>query len=608
MLKVLKILFFFLVLTLFVRFSTIVYAADVQIDYQVEYNLSQYQNNLNSQVNFQIKITNLRSDVYVNKFSISFPQSFTVSNLEVKDDNGKVDPQVTNQNLNTKVEMEFSHPNIGRDSVNNFHLTFNQANLFKINGNVWEVMLPVMESKENGSYKVIVNLPEGTDKKISIAKPRPDSISGRQIIWSNPSTKTIYAVFGDSQLYQANLTYNLKNPSLVPVVVEVAFPPDTSYQKIYFQSISEKPLFFYQDEDGNLLANYFLKPKETKTVNVSEVIEVFSHPREEVVPVFRQLFNQQKKYLLNSEEYWTVKDPEKLNYGNTAADVYSYVVSHLQYAYQRVTKNSFRLGADRVLSNPNQAVCMEFTDLFIALAREKSIYSREIEGYGFSSDSRLRPLSLASDVLHAWPEYYDSKSELWKPIDPTWENTSGIDYLSSFDLNHIVFVIHGKKPDYPLPAGMYKIDNSQDISIKPAASYPEEKKEVIIDKINLPTEISDKGQVSGSFVVKNTGNIYLWDIPVEIKGEKVVSDKTKINITSLAPYEEKKIEIKISPLVKNKKTSARLEINVFQKKLLEEKIIIFPYLYGLAIKIVLIFAGSFIVLFLVKKYVSKKTD
>jgi len=608
MLKVLKILFFFLVLTLFVRFSTIVYAADVQIDYQVEYNLSQYQNNLNSQVNFQIKITNLRSDVYVNKFSISFPQSFTVSNLEVKDDNGKVDPQVTNQNLNTKVEMEFSHPNIGRDSVNNFHLTFNQANLFKINGNVWEVMLPVMESKENGSYKVIVNLPEETDKKISIAKPRPDSISGRQIIWSNPSTKTIYAVFGDSQLYQANLTYNLKNPSLVPVVVEVAFPPDTSYQKIYFQSISEKPLFFYQDEDGNLLANYFLKPKETKTVNVSEVIEVFSHPRGEVVPVFRQLFNQQKKYLLNSEEYWTVKDPEKLNYGNTAADVYSYVVSHLQYAYQRVTKNSFRLGADRVLSNPNQAVCMEFTDLFIALAREKSIYSREIEGYGFSSDSRLRPLSLASDVLHAWPEYYDSKSELWKPVDPTWENTSGIDYLSSFDLNHIVFVIHGKKPNYPLPVGMYKFDNSQDISIKPAASYPDEKKEVIIDKINLPTEISDRGQVSGSFVVKNTGNIYLWNIPVEIKGEKVVSDKTKINITSLAPYEEKKIEIKISPLVKNKKTSARLEINVFQKKLLEEKIIIFPYLYGLVIKTVLIFAGSFIVLFLVKKYVSKKTD
>ena len=140
------------------------------------------------------------------------------------------------------------------------------------------------------------------------------------------------------------------------------------------------------------------------------------------------------------------------------------------------------------------------------------------------------------------------------------------------------------------------------------SSYPEEKKEVIIDKINLPTEISDRGQVSGSFVVKNTGNIYLWNIPVEIKGEKVVSDKTKINITSLAPYEEKKIEIKISPLVKNKKTSARLEINVFQKKLLEEKIIIFPYLYGLAIKIVLIFAGSFIVLFLVKKYVSKKTD
>lgn len=585
-----------------------VYAADVRIDYQVEYNLSQYQNNINSQANFQIKITNLRSDVYVNKFSISFPQSFTVSDLEVKDDKGKVDPQITNENLNTKVEMTFSHPNIGRDSVNNFYLTFNQANLFKVNGNVWEVMLPVIENREDGSYKVIVNLPQGTDKKISIAKPRPDSISGQQIIWNNPSTKTIYAVFGDSQLYQTDLTYNLKNPNLFPVIIEVAFPPDTSYQKIYLQSISQKPLSFYQDEDGNLLANYFLKPKETKTVNVSEVVEVFSHPREEVIPVLRQLFNQQKKYLLNSEKYWSVEDPEKLDYGNTTSDVYSYVVNHLQYAYQRATKNSLRLGASRVLANPNQAVCMEFTDLFIALAREKSIYAREIEGYGFSSDSRLRPLSLSSDVLHAWPEYYDLKNELWQPVDPTWENTSGIDYFSSFDLNHIVFAIHGKKPDFPLPAGMYKVGNSQDISIKPAASSPEEKKEVIIDKINLPTEISDQGQVSASFVVKNTGNIYLWDIPVEIKGEKIISDKTKIYISSLAPYEEKKIEIKISPLIKNKKTSAVLAVNIFHKDLFKQKIIIFPYLYGLAIKITLILAGSYIVFFIFKKYVRKRTN
>ena len=89
---------------------------------------------------------------------------------------------------------------------------------------------------------------------------------------------------------------------------------------------------------------------------------------------------------------------------------------------------------------------MEFTDLFIAIAREKGIYSREIQGYGFSLDQKLQPLSLSSDILHAWPEYYDTKTESWIAVDPTWENTSGINYFSSFDLNHIVFVIHGKKP------------------------------------------------------------------------------------------------------------------------------------------------------------------
>ena len=72
---------------------------------------------------------------------------------------------------------------------------------------------------------------------------------------------------------------------------------------------------------------------------------------------------------------------------------------------------------------------MEFTDLFIAIAREKGIYSREIQGYGFLWIQKLQPLSLSSDILHAWPEYFDLKTENWVAVDPTWENTSGIDYF-----------------------------------------------------------------------------------------------------------------------------------------------------------------------------------
>ena len=37
---------------------------------------------------------------------------------------------------------------------------FSQQNLFKVNGNVWEVILPTVENKERrGDYTIIVHLP-----------------------------------------------------------------------------------------------------------------------------------------------------------------------------------------------------------------------------------------------------------------------------------------------------------------------------------------------------------------------------------------------------------------------------------------------------------------
>ena len=48
---------------IFIYGSITILAADFKTDYQVEYNLSQSQNNLNSQVDFKIKIINLKSEV-----------------------------------------------------------------------------------------------------------------------------------------------------------------------------------------------------------------------------------------------------------------------------------------------------------------------------------------------------------------------------------------------------------------------------------------------------------------------------------------------------------------------------------------------------------------
>jgi len=603
--KFLYVIFIFLLSSIIYHLSsTSVFAADFKTEYQVEYNLSQSQDNINSQVGFIIKIINLKSEVFVSKFAISFPNTFSITNLKASDDNGYITPKIITDEDKTKIELEFSNPAVGKNSVNTFFLNFDQANLFKVNGKVWEVVLPVIENKENESYKVIVNLPETTNKKISISKPKPDLITGNKIIWNDPNTKTIYAVFGDSQVYQAELTYHLKNYQIYPIFTEVAFPPETANQKIFLQSINLPPESVRIDEDGNYLGKYFLKPLETKTIIYKSLIEVYSKTRDESTPYFRSMINNQKNYLLTAEKYWQINKIDLIKNINNPKEIYDFVTNNLKYNYNKVNSDNKRLGADIVLSNPDQAVCLEFSDLFIGIAREKGIYSREVEGYGFSLDPKLQPISLSSDILHAWPEYFDTKTKTWISIDPTWENTSGIDYFSSFDLNHIVFVIHGKNSSYPLAAGMYKTENSRDVLIKPTIDSPIEKKEIVIEGVDFSTTISDDKSYKGKFIIKNNGSSYLWQVPVDLETKNIVIKKNKFTIPVLVPFEKKTILFDYLAKDKNKKTQGELIITVLEKQLLKQNIIIIPAIYTLIIKIFAILLG-FSVLFLIYRTIIK---
>lgn len=604
MLKSLKILLLFLTLNLLLRFSSIVYASDFKTDYQVEYNLSQSQDNLNSQVDFKIKIINLKSEVFVSKFAISFPKSFSISNLKTSDDNGYITPIITSDEDKYRIELEFTNPAVGKDSVNNFFLNFDQANLFKTNAKVWEVVLPVIENTQSESYTVTVNLPETTNKKISIAKPKPDSILGNKIIWNNPKTKTIYAVFGDNQVYDAELTYHLKNDQIYPIFTEVAFPPETTNQKFFLQSIDPPPDSVRIDEDGNYLGKYLLKPLQTKTIVYKSLIEVFSKARDEASLYFRTIINQQKNYLLTAKKYWQISKVDLIKDIDNPRQIYDFVTNKLKYNYNKLNSDNKRLGSDVVLSNPDQAVCLEFTDLFIGMAREKGIMSRELEGYGYSLDPKLQPISLSSDILHAWPEYYDPTAENWTSVDPTWENTSGIDYFSSFDLNHIVFVIHGKNPEYPLAAGMYKIENSRDVLIKPTISSPIEKREIVLESVDFSTSISDKKLYQGKFDIKNNGNSYIWQVPVNLEGKNIIFKKNKFIIPVLAPFEKKTINFDFQAKDKNKKTQGELNIVVFEKQLLNQKIIVIPVIFTLIINI-FAFIFIFSILFLLYRIVIK---
>ncbi len=598
-----KLLYLFIIFIIFI-YPKFTYAQEFKSDYKVEYYLNNNEKNLDTNVRFTIKIINLKSDVYVNKFSLAFPKSFSISNLNARDDNGEITPKLETDEQKSKIELEFLNPKTGAGTENTFYLTFDQHNLFRINGNVWEVILPTIGGDENEKYQIIVHLPQTNPKKISIAKPKPDLITDNTIYWNNPQTKTIYAVFGEAQLYKLKLTYNLYNPGLTSAYTDVAFPPDTLYQKVVINSIQPQPDSIYIDEDGNFMGRYTLKPKEKKSIVFDAIAEISVNPRSEVQPLIKNRIENQRKYLLAESKFWKLETLTPFADLKSPKDVYYYATQKLNYNYQRVTKDIKRLGAAVALRNPNQAVCTEFSDVFIAIAREKGILAREIQGYGFSQDPQLRPLSLVADVLHSWPEYYDSQSNLWVPVDPTWENTSGIDYFNSFDINHIVFSIHGKRPDYPYPAGMYKLEDTRDVAVEALSEEPVELKKIVVKDIEGPKNISTNGEYKAKITIENLSNVFLYDTSIKILAENLSIKPELLSIDILAPGEKKLLNINFAANSK-KSTMAKLSVTTPYGQIYSQTVRIVPY-FGTILFISFSVLGLGIIYILIYVYRSKQ--
>ncbi len=605
-----RILYSVFLFVIFLLFAFNAHAQQFRDDYNVIYSIKQNKQSIETTVNFTIKITNLLTDVFVEKFSLTFPKTFVINNLTAADDNGPIKAQVNESQNTTEIAVEFSDPKIGQGTINNFFLTFNQSNLFKVNGNVWEVILPTIEDRKSGSYQVEIHLPQQTEKKISIAKPKPSFIQNNVIYWKNPPSKTIYAVFGDLQLYNLDLRYKLQNPKLSRVYTDIAFPPDMLHQKIYVDSISPTPAKTYLDEDGNFMGRYYLNPRENKTVSFKGVVALTVAGRPEVQVFNQNQIEKQKKYLLSQTNYWKVDQIEKYSNLKTSQNIYDFILNNFSYDYQRVSKNVQRLGAEFALKNPTKAICLEFSDAFIALTREKGIYSREIEGYGFSSDSQLRPLSLLTDVLHSWPEYYDQEQQRWMSVDPTWQNTSGIDYFNSFDLNHLAFVIHAKRSDYPLAAGMYKLENSRDVEVKALAAQPSEHTGLAINNVELEQNIDQDKEYKATVAVKNMGNVFQYNVPVLLKAKNLEISTTNFIIDSIAPLEQKNISFSYKSTKEAKNQGAELSMEVRGKQLYSQKLKIRPFFYKFLTEalIFILVLGTIFLAFKVYKKIKKKYE
>lgn len=419
----------------------------------------QINSSLNTQVKQKVDLVNNLSEIYPKQYTVTLSGS-DISQISASDQLGNILKNIDKKQSQTTLELQFNQPKMGKDQINSFEINYQANDLISQKGNTWEITLPQYHSSQTKiNSQIEINLPSSFGKLSfsSIKNVHVDYFSGYTLIKiNNVSDQKILLIFGNYQLFDFELTYYLENSNPDLIRTEIALPPQTSNQSIIFRSIDPPPENIHVDQDGNWLAQYLIPANETIKVFASGQAKIFP---QSINPEIIDIHQYTK-----TQTFWPVTDPQIQNISQnltTPKQIYDYVIDTLSYDYDNLS-NASRQGALLALQNPTHAVCTEFTDLFVTLARAKGIPAREIEGYAYTNNTKLKPINVDTDILHAWPQYYDLPTQSWKSIDPTWEKTTnGIDYFNDLDLNHLTFVIHGLDSQYPSPPGSYK--NNQHI-------------------------------------------------------------------------------------------------------------------------------------------------
>ena len=507
------------------------FATDVSVFYKFE-------DSGMAEVTHKISLENLFSNMYATSYSLVLDN---VEPLNVIAKEGEKNLKLSSKKDGSKtiLEVNFEDIVVGKSKTRNFEISFQNSSFAQKTGEVWEISLPrLSEDSPFRTYNTAISIPFsfGNEAYISPKPEEIEKIEGRNVYIFGKETfsKTgVVAGFGSFQVFSFRLNYHLENPLNKTASTEIALPPDTALQKVYYQSIIPTPLNVSVDNDGNWIALYTLKPRERIDIEALGTVQIFSGPR----PFPKSSTEELNKNLFESE-FWQVNDPqikalaEKLK---TPREIYNYVVKNLSYDYDRVKPNISRLGAKGALNNPKQAICMEFTDLFIALARSAGIPAREINGFAYTENPKVKPLSLVNDVLHSWPEYWDKEKMAWIPVDPTWGTTTqGIDFFSKLDLRHFTFVIHGQNTQFPFPPGSYKLGpNPQKDVFVSFGQLPEDRQghtEIFLQSNNFIDYLTNNIEVQ----VKNIGPAALYNLSPEIYFDQKLF-RTE-NISILPPF------------------------------------------------------------------------
>jgi len=486
----------------------------------------------------EISLVNQKPDLYVSEYTLNLTDE-NVQNARGWDRVGPLKTKVFFANGSTNISVSFNEKVVGKGQTLSFIIKYEIPKFAKKEGQLTRIVLPKLgEENLPNQFNLEVKTPSNLGFLAFSSLPPKESFKKDNFniftFDKNDFINTgVILEFGEYQIFDFSLTYYLQNLENQTVIEKISLPPDTNYQSVEYFEITPNPLNLTIDEDGNWLASFELLQNLKLEIKVQGRVKIF--------PSFLDRFSQNHENLnqyLAPKAFWEVDDQKIKKLAKkfkNPKEIYDFVINTLSYDYEKLKEERKRYGAIGSLDNPNRASCLEFTDLFVALARASGIPAREIEGFAYTDDPKLRPLQLSLDILHSWPEYYDQKSSSWKMIDPTWgKTTGGFDYFNNFDMSHFTFVIHGLDSQYPLPPGSYKQESQlgKNIFVEFGNNLPTLKSKIDLDlAISSPNFL--KREVTGFLEIKNLGPSAVYKLPIQV----ITSPSININFSqSEIPY------------------------------------------------------------------------
>ena len=585
-------LLFFLYFYFFNTFTSVKAEGEFTTDYDVTYEVKETGA---TEVINKISLTNVFSNLYATSYSIVL-DSMDPKNIKAFDINGPLELSSRVDGSITTLEVKFKDQLVGKNKSRTFWISFEESSFAVRTGEVWEISIPrISENAKFNSYNVTILIPEKLGQEAYVSpNPRNKISQNGYLKYSfnrEDVEKTgIVAGFGEFQVFSFSLNYHLENPLSKPATTEITLPPDTAYQRVYYENINPKPSKMYTDMDGNWIAEFNLQARERIDVVVSGHVQIFSNFRPFTKPTQESL-----NLNISKTDYWDTQDSTIQTLAKelkTPRNIYDYVSTKLKYDYTRVKPNVERLGGVNALKNPESAICMEFTDLFITLARAAGIPAREINGYAYTENPEIQPLSLVNDVLHAWPEYYDVDKGVWIPVDPTWGSTTGgVDYFTKLDLRHFTFVVHGVSDTKPYPAGSYKLGtNPQKDVFVSFGSLPQERNSKLKIEANLEgwiPLISNRLDIN----IYNPGPVAVYDIWPLIYFDGVKKE-VSTNFDKLLPFESRKTFIEIPFSFLGAKTPNTVKVSILEDEVTiptnKNQVVIYNLLFVFVVAILIL--------------------